>query len=486
MRSLVTGLLIMAISFFVYAQKNTNCAAASSVKEVSFVNELGNIRDQDGDGWCYAYGGADQLTHWLNSHGVPGVETNGGGRVSPVGLALDQTEKSRRQAYLNYNAELAAYKSRNDQLNATANAVGSYMTALEIKDAAVKKLCAHINHDSNGAIVLTKPAPSGAPNSRYLDLAANDCHMARRKLCQADSQCRDLMARADNAQRELQSTATKIPQFHFPAGGSAKAVMERALSEGVCLESSVASDGFDPRLGVNVNQLLTTNSLTENCEDCRRESSIRAVFPKFQGNVAAILDNYVNADPMSEFMKSCQRVQGPKPPPRIREFPPEDFSRELEKPGSEPIGVTYNPSIFTYSDESVAATYGFVSQDPKTESKLHYSLLAGKRYNCDLGEEEFIIKNSWGSGACELSRNKYVSVPKSDPRVAEIERSLSVCVQACPTGNAAWNTCNKTCVDARNVKANALQKPPFYCEDGLFVVPASVMKRASVNGNKIE
>jgi len=265
-----------------------------------------------------------------------------------------------------------------------------------------------------------------------LDTTADNCDRLRRNACRADGQCSQMLRQSEEANTAKLNLRASAPRFEFPAGAVASDVLKRGINQGMCLESSVASDGFNPSLGVSVNQLLTYNAMAPNCPDCQRESSIRAVFPRFQGNIAAILDNYTNVDPMSEFMKSCQRVQLPSNQrPSVVSVNPSDFSRELEKPNPEPIGVNYSASIFDYSSEAVAASYDAPGTVRPTNRPLHYSLLLGKRYNCSLGEEEFILRNSWGKGSCESDRQKYVSVAKTDSRVAALAQDNMACSAQC-------------------------------------------------------
>lgn len=480
-------LFLLHFTLISHAQKSTNCPEASSRRAVDISMEMGPIRNQDGDGWCYAYGSADQLTHWMSRRGVGGVHSTGADRVSPVALALDETERNRRAAYTKYNTDTADYIQRLNQLDAQVNAVHPYITNnIEVRNPQVQGACQNVPREPNGAIRTIRPVP-GAAKTFVLDITADNCDRMRNIACSVDSRCREVQRQSESAATARLNLRAQMPRFEFPAGGVSSQVMQRGIDQGVCLESSVASDGFDPRLGVNVNQLLTRNALMPNCPDCQRESSIRAVFPRFQGNIAAILDNYANVDPMSEFMKSCQRVQFPSGQrPRVVDVRPENFSRDLERPNPEPIGVNYSASIFDYTSEQVAATYAAPGTPTRTsERPLHYSLLVGKRYNCSLGEEEFVLRNSWGTGSCENDRSKYVSVPKTDPRVAGLDQTKNACLAQCRMG-VLYRACNERCVNEINQARVQLHNPPFYCEDGLYIVKSSTLIRASHSGNRVE
>lgn len=477
--------LCLQISSISYAEKNINCPEAASRRAVDMSMEMGPTRNQDGDGWCYAYGSSDQLTHWMAKRGMGGVRATGADRVSPVALALDETTDKRRAAYAKFNTDSAGYIQRMNSLDASINAINPYITTnIENRNPQVQAACRNVQREANGAIIITRPSPNGATNSRILDTTADNCERLRKAACRADGACSQLLRQSEDAHTAKMNLQQSAPRFEFPAGAVADDVLRRGISEGMCLESSVASDGFDPRLGVNVNKLLTVNAMTPNCPDCQRESSIRAVFPRFQGNIAAILDNYATVDPMSEFMKSCQRVQIPRDQqPRVVSVNPADFSRALEQPGSEPIGVSYDPDIFDYANDGVRTSYGGAPRSG--EPALHYSLLVGKRYNCSLGEEEFILRNSWGSDSCEFHRSKYVSVPKNDARVTNLEQDSFACIATCRPG-IHYRLCNERCVNQSVTSKLALHNPPFYCEDGLFIVRASTLVRASHAGNRLE
>jgi len=478
--------LLLQLSLFSHAQKNINCPQAAASRAVDISMEMGPIRNQDGDGWCYAYGSSDQLTHWMAKRGMGGVRTTGPDRVSPVALALDETTRDRRAAYAKFNTDSAGYIQRMNVLDAQVNAVHPYITNnIEVRNPQVRAACQNVQRDPNGAIRIIRPIP-GATNAGVLDTTADNCDRMRKAACRADSQCSQVLRQAEDAMTARLNLRAAAPRFEFPAGAVATDVLRRGINEGMCLESSVASDGFDPRLGVNVNQLLTVNAMTPNCPDCQRESSIRAVFPRFQGNIAAILDNYATVDPMSEFMKSCQRVQIPgNQKPRIKNLTPSEFSRALDGPNPEPVGINYSASIFDYSSEAVRNSYDVPGTTRSEERPLHYSLLVGKRYNCTHGEEEFILRNSWGTGSCEFDRSKYVSVPKTDARVSNLEQDSYACIATCRPG-IHFRMCNERCVNQSSQAKLALHNPPFYCEDGLYIVRASTLVRASHSGNRLE
>lgn len=478
--------LLLQISAISFAQKNINCPQAVSRPAIDFSMEMGPLRDQDGEGWCYAYGSADQLTHWMSKRGVGGVRSTGPDRVSPVALALDETANDRRTAYAKFNTESAGYIQQLNALDATINAVHPYITGnIESRNPEIQTACRNVQREPNGAIRTLRPIP-GATNAMVLDTRADACDRLRNAACRADSRCAEMLRQSGSAITARLNLRAGAPRFKFPAGAVANEVLRRGINNGMCLEASVASDGFDPRLGVNIHQLLTVNAMTPNCPDCQRESSIRAVFPRFQGNIAAILDNFANVDPMSEFMKSCQRVQiPPSQKPRIVHLAASDFSRALEIPNPEPIGVTYDASIFDYSSDAVRNSYEAPAAGEDAKRPFHYSLLVGKRFNCSWGEEEFILRNSWGSGSCETDRAKYLSVPKNDPRVTALEQDSYACTVTCRPG-IHYRACNERCVNQSVQARQTLHNPPFYCEDGLYIVRASTLVRASHSGSRLE
>ena len=487
---LLLSLLILTFSQISFAERSTSCPEASASRAVDFSGEMGPGRNQDGDGWCYAFGSADQLTHFMAKRGIGGVSASGPNRVSPVAMALDETAGARRAAYAQYNMNVATRIQRLNQLETSINSFYPYVTQnIELRNPQILRACRNIAREPNGAIRMFRPVPSssGSGTSFYFDPAADACERARRAGCMADQQCSQQLQTSDSAIAERSQLRSSLPRFEFPAGGVPAEVLQNSISRGLCLESSVASDGFDPRLGVNVNQLLTVNALSSDCEDCRRESSIRAVFPRFQGDIAAILDHFASVDPMSEFMKSCQRIEIPSEQrPRIVNVNPADFSRNLDRPNPEPIGVTYHANIFNFSSNEVAASYATAQNATAAQNRpLHYSLLVGKRYNCAIGEEEFILRNSWGEGQCEIDRNEYASVPKTDPRVVSLTSTRDSCIGHCSFG-PGFRTCNENCVNVYSRQNIELNRPPYYCENGHYIIPASLMIRASVGGNRLE
>jgi hypothetical protein len=88
-----------------------------------------------------------------------------------------------------------------------------------------------------------------------------------------------------------------------------------------------------------------------------------------------------------------------------------------------PVGIAYHPEVFSETPDNYRQT---------SKEGSHYSLLVGQRYNCDKGEPEYILRNSWGQSGCETSAAGYL-------------------------------------------KKNG-QKAPYTCEDGYYIIPQSQLK----------
>ncbi len=129
--------------------------------------------------------------------------------------------------------------------------------------------------------------------------------------------------------------------------------------------------------------------------------------------------------------------------------------------------------IFDYADKEFDFEIG------------HAVIAVGKRFNCQENEPEYVLRNSWGSRACE----KYLSDfrrynPLAEKMTKEIIAQNKTCKYTCSKFHdegqdfQELRLCESQCEETASTSLIKANKPPYYCEDGYYVMRKSLLEQA--------
>lgn len=244
-------------------------------------------------------------------------------------------------------------------------------------------------------------------------------------------------------------------------GGDPKTVLDNIMGNGFCTEEEVPSEGFDyqaktapmqgyvppgytmaPQKGVKaiLNEGVGKYTASPNAENlCEATEAAKGIFPKLsQKEISDVLETSRknDNDAVDQLLKAaCKKKKIELPRPVVTSetvITAHDKGmnavQDLLKKGT-PVGITYYPEVLSENP---------LTYDKASKEGTHYSVLVGQRYNCDKGEPEYILRNSWGKSSCE-------------------------------TGSAAYKS---------RFLAN---EAPYSCEDGYYIIPESQLKMGLLN-----
>jgi len=258
-------------------------------------------------------------------------------------------------------------------------------------------------------------------------------------------------------QNEVQALVNIYPKDAAEKeGGNPRKVLENIMGNGFCTEDEVPSEGFDyqaktapmqgylppgytmtPQKGVKaiLNEGVGKYTASPNAENlCEATEAAKSIFPKLsQKEISDVLESARKNenDAVDQLLKkACEKKKIDLPRPvatsetviTAHDTGMKEIQNLLKK--GIPVGISYYPEVLSENP----LTYEKASKDG-----THYSVLVGQRYNCDKGEPEYILRNSWGKSSCE-------------------------------TGSATYK--NRFLAKAA----------PYDCEDGYYIIPESQLK----------
>lgn len=448
------------------AQAQGQCAQKSEFKAVDFQNEFGPQRYQGGVGWCFAYAGADLLTHYLFQQG----EISGFSEAeipSATAMALMSVAENDSDNVVNAVAMLKIANDYNIQIKEWELEKAKVLGYLKF----LKKM--RIN-------------AWGEKLERILDeIRLNEIAFGR------------LRQNLYFAKKELERIENEFPNQYGNAlerGGMAAYAAVRMANNGLCSESKVQSSFLDTHallpLGLvdergRANKLKILSRLVQFVGPQDTEA-IRVIFPSADEDMISTYRELVSPErlPFAILNKVCE-AKPVKKMPKVKYF----SVVEEKKPKKEEMD-----QMFQIIDEQVDNRNALVlsvdgdifdmAGKPFTFETGHAVLIVGKRFNCEFDEPEYIIRNSWGPRACEKYLPDFRRHNNYAKQMSEaIEKRIGNCQEACSLEGGDemedLRRCIETCrrkEDANFIKVN---RPPYTCENSNYVVRKSHLQKAS-------
>jgi hypothetical protein len=480
--------LLVAATFLVSATAySTNtCQAQKSFPSSDMRKDFGPIRDQGSIGWCYAYGAADQAGHWLKKNRgidttLPGkaisasavaLETNGEDRSKSLGqsdairrvqaataqLTQEARDKENRQREV-LGAKLSVFVGRDKRASELLDRVADRQAKLmhQFAEEAKKNPSPLNGVGTGGGGMMMKPSATDMFDPTFppdWEIKKNKTEFEKLVLKDPaiDTEYKKLLYH----QSEVQALVSIYPKnLEEDEGGNSSEVLAGIMENGYCTEDEVPSEGFDykPKISPMNNGIVMPPSTSDGVKAilnegigkytasptaenlCEATDAAKSIFPKLsQKEISNVLEaaRKNENDAVDQLLKTaCTKKKIDLPRPKVVAqtlIPDQDggvdmaWVRELLKKGT-PVGIAYHSEVFSESPD----VYKYSSKRGS-----HYSLLVGQRYNCDKGEPEYILRNSWGQSGCETSSAAYLN------------------------RNGA--------------------KAPYTCEDGYYIIPESQLK----------
>lgn len=383
-----------------------NCLEAQNFRAIDFRKEFGPLRTQGGINWCFAFAGADLLTHWLYKKG-----------------------------------EIKSLKE-DDLVSATAMALNTHR--IEEKEKLKKTI-------------------------------------------RIKSQLSDLLYASDDPESFFLESHNET----FDIGGWAATASVEMAKKGICTEGRVRSSiDITPDLisrdfverGDRADKLKILSRVTR-MRDTRDAAALQALFPALsQNQIKKTLMTSKSGDVIFNLLdRSCVY--------RKTSVPTAKFQWIGDYP-SRPEGLE---DIFKTADQLIEdnravilSTTGEIFDSanlPFDTESGHAVILVGKRFNCNENEPEYVIRNSWGPTTCE----RYLSgfrryTPAAEAATAEILARYYQCANTCTKFHNAnedfqsLRLCQYNCDDIANAELIKANNPPYYCENGYYIVRKSQLE----------
>lgn len=389
--------------------------------------DFGEIKDQGEVGWCYAYTTADLLNHKL-------ARFNGKSNTTPV--------ISPRAIALNYISEKAANKKikvgevflNNSSLNELSgkidrNYVRSHRLQTERKLFADNDTLEHMQSR------LDKLKSQSGPNAS-IDWLGRRIRAKKEfgSIEAIDKELRVLESERAEALAQQKRISTAISSSDdLIAGGVQSKTIGQALG-GMCTEKDIPSgdityakkwQGINNYLrefggisdGVALQELYL---FQKNAEDaakvCRSAIMAHVLSPnETLKSFQDIFSAQVGIDPIKAILDKCKergvvysadfkssfKIQESyvdfKTPEPAQKAEAERILKAVDKHIlNEPVAIMINPDILKYS----ADVYPQEFDRNKFALLSHAVTVVGAVKSCKSGEEEYIIRNSWGKNAC--------------------------------------------------------------------------------------
>jgi hypothetical protein len=476
---LVFAIFLTALSSFATDTNASHICSDGTVKPIADVDlraSLPPIPNQDGTGWCYAYGAAAQVTYWALQNHVPGVELPYGHYVSAAAAAI------------HFNRE-----QRNEEYGRTA----AGLVLKRASDPRIEEL-----NQQEKALSEKLEQRSKADQTQF----SSDPEYSSLKL---------KLARVQTELNTIKEILKKL-EYHEPDVGSAAKLLGQIASDGLCLESQVSSADnvgpdtinsewmtkvFDHAYG---EYLATPSDLTA----CNAAFALQEVFPALQiSEIRAILSHSDQDDPMEKLWeKSCKdhpiqlsrKYQIHTVPEVISTEPlskPELFKQVQSLLDSKiPVGITYHAEILNVGPE--------VFGKQVTLEENHYSLVVGKRFDCESKKTVYILRNSWGADSCKVDRGMFQRYSSVDGPVSyrttlhTINSKESACSDQCPryvnTGPSHLaalkraSDCQEQCIETKYAESIELNQPPFTCDQDDYVISEDQLMLGALNATYIK
>lgn len=414
------------------AESPSQCTKPNAFHESDLNAEFGPTRDQGSIGWCYAYGAADLLGHWLNKYGIVKETHILANMVSPVASAILYNSKTRAANLGRFNAHKDFQTTQQDRLaesvaqhNAASDEFLSRIAEWVKVNQELKARSTALLNDWLSLDGLQKQRKLRSEELRRLQAIKEelaqleiDSHshasiLVRRR--QSDVHLRELdflsnffYGKAHLYQSKKFNFSLDLQSIQEGEGGQPKTVVDQAIIHGVCLEKDVPSV-YVSRSGPI--HSLAIHQIFENIYGYLRTSdpalanqaaaSAMQIFPNIESkDILARLRDSSPHDPVEDLLlQSCKPIHFPTnriPIYRIVEGATTNAKMEQLSHlvgQTHPVGLTYNADILKKTGKSLEDSL-------KKNSTLHFSVLIGQKYDCATKEIHFVLRNSWGKESC--------------------------------------------------------------------------------------
>jgi hypothetical protein len=262
-----------------------------------------------------------------------------------------------------------------------------------------------------------------------------------------------VMANAGQIANSCQASAQGGPavkyDFERETGFSGRAMFFHAEGN-ICRESQIRSDIANYPLKSLLRTFLRLYRKSDRSEVDSAEmiSIAKMVYPAL--NEATIL-GILNESPADPLMKLSEVACDTQHPVNAS-----FLNKRLRVIVSGPNFISHMSNLLERG-QPIILNHRMAMMDPNEQCSNHAVVVTGKKYNCETGDSDFFIRNSWGLDGC-AKQLLFVADPQRE--------KTSACLKKCGSGAH----CEAVC---RAKVTSELKNPPFRCEHGDFVFTAS-------------
>ena len=373
-----------------------------------------------------------------------------------------------------------------------------------------------------------------------LKMLKNQLRLQGRLLFSGDEESRELSAQLRQITSQIKQATQDLNQIlsesqlkqetDFPEGGFTRdAILTAYDDDYMCFENEFNSRNLQLRDLVQqytdnyqylneynssnikdiMKELYRLNGNGEYMEYCSKDLFLRTLFPSLEGDLSSLIDNLNSEQTFDEYYRtligeSCTQAES-------LQVPRPEFVRDYAGTQVYPINSeeSRNDRVFEILDEAiengriaeVSYLASILDNDDGSnhEGSYHSSVITGKTSIC--GEDYYILRNSWGEGACESNMRSFQSSQEEDPT---FRADFDACVQAT---DEAWDrdypacgddeACKERVNDAQEVawsacanefssKRNERIKMPYFCDgDGNYIISKDHLKTGAYEANYI-
>lgn len=372
-----------------------------------------------------------------------------------------------------------------------------------------------------------------------LDMLKNQLRLQGRLLMSEDEEARamqdqliQLNSDINQATMELNQILSESqisPNLDFPEGGFTNDAIQRAHRDDyMCFEDEFNSRNLQLRDLVQrytnnyhylrehnssnikeiMKELYRLNGNGEYMEYCSKDLFLRALFPGLEGDLSNLIENLNSEKTFEEYYRTL--IAGACTESDSLDIPGPDIRRNYAGTQEYPINKneSQNDEVFEVIDESIEngriAEISYLASildndnGDGYDSSYHSSVITGKATVC--GEDYYILRNSWGEGACESSVRGFKSSKEEDPSFRdefkacekrvddEYYRDFPNCEDEECKDRVTEKMDNdwEACLADFNAKKNERVQMPFFCDgDGNYIISREHLKTGAYEANYI-
>ena len=502
---------------------------------------LGEVRNQDSIGYCYAYTGADVLEDWLKSKKMMPKDES----ISALAIGLVDHENAwtyKHQEFLDFaflkqefepvikekQEKITELNNKNNKINEKINDSHNkhkkkspfYSKLMEVEKAFQDEL----RNRSDGKKTMSDDEFYNLTDKRTnINMEHN---LAMEKNAEYIKENEDLLMEKYTIEGEIHKLEKEIARLSkdlylpitIPEGGLIKESIEKVLGK-ICYESEVSSsdqgiraiydqyqDVYSKLLFLPKNLKQTLGALVESRSQsdniiCNNFHLVKELFPaapfETEQSYYDFLTKLNNGDNLFSKLiaKSCSKKNINELPDIVREF-----TQAPGKVGYDPSKVNnmFNNIDKALSENKIAgiAYRSTILDDHELENDkkdFHASSIVGSMNIC--GEKYYTLRNSYGPESCSYKQKKYLPAEKyktvefdmednankcQEYEIDQINNKFSNCSNdQCYEDKArAINTATLRCQEKFIVNRNEKIDHPYFCdEDGNWIISKKQLKK---------